>query len=155
MTSSLRHLLATLAVGLVVVAGLSVPEPASASPESTYADAVFSATNHQRRIHDRKALRHQACLTRYAARWAKEMGTGLGLVHQSLRPILKNCHLSWVGENIAVGFPDGRSVVAAWMKSPMHRANILRRQYRRQGIGVYRNPITGVWWVSQVFGRPA
>lgn len=154
MTSSLRHLIAPLVAGLVLVAGLWMPAPASASPESTYADAAFSATNHERRAHDRRVLRHQSCLTRYATRWAKQMGTGLGLVHQSLRPILRNCHLSWVGENIAVGFSGGGGVVDAWMRSPLHRENILRRQYRRMGIGVYRSPL-GVWWVSQVFGRPA
>ena len=150
----IRRLLCGVAAGLLLAAGLSMPAPASASTSSTYADAVFSATNHQRRIHDRKVLRHQACLQGYANRWAKRMGSGLGLVHQALKPILTDCHLSIVGENIAVGFPTGGAVVKAWMKSPAHRANILRRKYRRMAVGVYRDPL-GVWWVSQVFGRRA
>ncbi len=44
-----------------------------------------------------------------------------------------------VGENLAWG-SGGRStpreIVAAWMKSPGHRANILRHRFREIGIGV-------------------
>lgn len=36
---------------------------------------------------------------------------------------------SSAGENIAYGFPDPESVVAAWMASPGHRANILDPSY--------------------------
>jgi uncharacterized protein YkwD len=47
---------------------------------------------------------------------------------------------SWtVGENLAWG-SGGRStpreIVAAWMASPGHRANILQRRFREIGIGV-------------------
>jgi uncharacterized protein YkwD len=39
------------------------------------------------------------------------------------------------------------------MRSPGHRANILRRQFRREGLGAVR--VNGVWYVAQVFGTPA
>jgi len=60
-----------------------------------------------------------------------------------------------VGENVAAGFPSGRSVVIdGWMKSEDHRANILERRYRRMAI-VARKGDDGRWYVSQVFGRAA
>jgi uncharacterized protein YkwD len=42
----------------------------------------------------------------------------------------------WLGENIAGGFTTPESVVAAWMASPEHRANILSANYTDIGIGV-------------------
>ena len=44
-----------------------------------------------------------------------------------------------VGENIAWGSYDlstPASIVAAWMASPPHRANILRPTFRDTGIGI-------------------
>ena len=44
-----------------------------------------------------------------------------------------------LGENIAWGtgtLATAREIHAAWMKSPGHKANILRRQFREIGIGI-------------------
>ena len=41
------------------------------------------------------------------------------------------------GENIAWGLNSGREVVAKWMNSPGHKANILRRDFTAMGIGAY------------------
>jgi uncharacterized protein YkwD len=43
--------------------------------------------------------------------------------------------LTWMGENIAMGFEDAASVCEAWMNSPGHRANILRPQFKEIGTG--------------------
>lgn len=40
-----------------------------------------------------------------------------------------------VGENIAAGYDTAEEVVAAWMASPSHRANILDCSYTETGIG--------------------
>ncbi len=48
-----------------------------------------------------------------------------------------------VGENIAWGtlkLATPRAIVAAWMASPAHRANILDGRYRETGIGVSPHP---------------
>ena len=48
-----------------------------------------------------------------------------------------------VGENIAWGtlrLATPRAIVAAWMASPPHRANILDGRYRETGIGVSPHP---------------
>ena len=48
-----------------------------------------------------------------------------------------------VGENIAWGtleLATPRAIVATWMASPGHRANILDRRYRETGIGISPHP---------------
>ena len=40
-----------------------------------------------------------------------------------------------VSENLAAGQPNADSVVAAWLRSPMHRANILDGSLKHVGIG--------------------
>jgi uncharacterized protein YkwD len=40
-----------------------------------------------------------------------------------------------MGENLAKGYSDAKTVVDAWMKSPGHRANILNPDYKQFGVG--------------------
>jgi uncharacterized protein YkwD len=57
-----------------------------------------------------------------------------------------------LGENIASGYPNPEAVVAGWMASPMHRANILSPDYTEIGVSVSRNEgQSGVNW-TQEFG---
>jgi uncharacterized protein YkwD len=60
---------------------------------------------------------------------------------------------SYVGENIAAGQQSASSVVASWMESKGHRANILNKNFKEIGLGyIYnRNDDYGHYWV-QVFG---
>jgi hypothetical protein len=53
------------------------------------------------------------------------------------------------GENIAQGYRNPREVVAGWMSSSGHRANILNRNFREVGYGV-----SGTYWCV-VFASPA
>lgn len=41
---------------------------------------------------------------------------------------------SWVGENLAKDFNDGKTLVAAWVASPTHYANIVKKEYRKIGV---------------------
>jgi uncharacterized protein YkwD len=74
------------------------------------------------------------------------------IYHQDLRPILDACKLSTVGENVAYGYPNGKSAVSAWMASPGHRRNILNSNFRLIAVGAYQDS-RGAWYVAQVFGR--
>lgn len=56
-----------------------------------------------------------------------------------------------VGENIAAGQWSPEAVVAAWMASPGHRANILNPNYTEIGVGLAHGGPYGVYW-SQNFG---
>jgi uncharacterized protein YkwD len=59
---------------------------------------------------------------------------------------------SWVGENIAAGDRTAAGVVATWMASGGHRANILKPEYNEIGVGVATGSGTfRDYWV-QVFG---
>jgi uncharacterized protein YkwD len=53
-------------------------------------------------------------------------------------------------ENIAYGQRDAAAVMAGWMDSPGHRANILNCSLSTLGVGVAEGP-GGPWW-TQLFG---
>lgn len=127
----------------------------AASAKAKYQKAAFKTTNKQRAKHDLRKLRKQKCIQRFAVRQAKRMANQERLYHQKLRPIMRKCGLNLAGENVAYGYPTGRSVVnQGWMKSEGHRANILNGDYRLMGIGA-RKSDDGTWYVAQVFGRKA
>lgn len=50
---------------------------------------------------------------------------------------------TFAGENLAKGFTDSGSVVAAWMSSPSHRDNILSNRYRDVGFAIVPGTISG------------
>ena len=54
------------------------------------------------------------------------------------------------GENLAEYYDTPADVVAAWMASPTHRANIMDGEFTTCGIAVYRDG-TGLYW-AQEFG---
>ena len=137
--------------GLALVA-LPLTQSAQASASGTYEHSVYINTNIQRDKYDRDALKGGRCLDTFAERHAKAMAAQRRLYHQDLGPILRACNLSTVGENVAYGYPNGKSAVAAWMRSPGHRANILNRRYRGVAVGAYQDS-RGTWYVAQVFGR--
>ncbi|HEU4652912.1 MAG TPA: CAP domain-containing protein [Steroidobacteraceae bacterium] len=60
-----------------------------------------------------------------------------------------------VAENIAAGFREIDPVVAGWIQSPGHCANLMNPVYTQMGIAFALNPKSesGVYW-SQTFGRP-
>jgi uncharacterized protein YkwD len=148
-----------LRVVLLVVAALlpasvlSAPADSAPSPETTYAQQAFTATNTNRTSRGLSALGSNRCLKQFASAQAQKMASQERLFHQPLQPILNRCHLGAVGENVAYGYPDGNAVVAGWMNSSGHRANILNRRYRWMSIAA-RQAASGAWYVAQVFGRP-
>ncbi|GAA3126850.1 CAP domain-containing protein [Streptomyces echinatus] len=56
-----------------------------------------------------------------------------------------------VGENIACGQRSPGEVVAGWMNSPGHRANILGREFTHLGVGFAGGGRAGTYW-TQLFG---
>lgn len=73
-----------------------------------------------------------------------------------------------LGENIAMGQRDPRAVVAAWMASPGHRANLLNPDFEELGVGhtpakanlnpaaapAGSEPATATHWVQEFRGGP-
>lgn len=166
-------MLSAAVAGAAIVLPLSITGPAAAAPAISASSATSSIrgdadgtrasgrkyerkvrayTNKARKNHHRKVLHGNKCVDRFANRWARKMARRQQLAHQALGPIIRRCDVSMAGENIAYGYPGGKSVVRAWMHSEGHRANILRRRYRLLGVGVKRDR-HGQAWVSQVFAR--
>ena len=75
------------------------------------------------------------------------------IVFDHTRPNGQNCFSltdKMYGENIAAGYRSAESVVAGWMNSAGHRANILNPSFKSMGVsGVYSDG--GIYW-SQNFG---
>jgi len=57
-----------------------------------------------------------------------------------------------VGENVATGQSTPEQVVAGWLDSPRHCANIMSADFTEMGVAVASNA-GGVYW-TQVFGAP-
>jgi uncharacterized protein YkwD len=57
-----------------------------------------------------------------------------------------------IGENIAEGFQTPSDVVAAWMNSPEHRANILNPTFTVLGVGAARDASGAYWWTTDFGG---
>jgi len=142
--------LASPASAVVTPSGTSVSAAAS-----SYGESAFDATNQQREKRDRRALGKNTCLRKYAVRQARKMANRQDIWHQDLGKILDDCRLSWVGENVAAGFPSGRAVVNdGWMGSPDHRENLLAKKFRLMTVAA-RKGDDGRWYAAQVFGKRA
>jgi uncharacterized protein YkwD len=139
---------------LIAVTGpVLVAEPAAAGPAGDYRRSAFKATNEQRDNHDRVSLGGHDCLQKHARRQARRMARAERIWHQNLERVLRDCRMNFVGENVAAGYPTGRSVVVdGWMRSEGHRENILEPAFRRMGLAARRGD-DGRWYAAQVFGR--
>lgn len=143
--------------------GSGAPPPPPPPPDTpSFAAEVLTLTNQERRkVAGRADLVLSAPLAAAAqkhADWMAQTGqlshTGAG--GSSVQQRIEAEAYRWQahGENIAMGQRDPAEVVAAWMNSQGHRANILHAQYRDIGIGVARGADGRLWW-CQVFGAPA
>jgi uncharacterized protein YkwD len=140
-----------VAAALLPMSLLTSPAVSAPTPEATYASQARTATNAERTSRHLAKLSKSTCLQRFAVSQAQKMANQRRIFHQPLQPILNRCGLSSVGENVAYGYASGTAVVAGWMASPGHRANILNGGYRQMGLAARK--AGNVWYVAQVFGR--
>jgi uncharacterized protein YkwD len=124
------------------------------TPTQQNARLIRSATlcliNRERRDHGERPLRGNRRLRHAAQTHTESMAFGNYFEHVGPRgqtPLTRMRDAGYissrvgfeVGENIAWGtltLSTPRAIVAAWMASPPHRANILDPRYRETGIGV-------------------
>jgi hypothetical protein len=61
------------------------------------------------------------------------------------------------GENLAIYFDDSEEVVNAWMHSPLHKDNILKKEYTEIGVATVKGKYKGydTVFVVQHFGTPS
>ena len=125
--------------------------PTTPTASDRYEADVITATNSERTSRSLVALTAQACVDKYAESQSAKMAAEKRMYHQDLGPIMTECKLMAVGENVAYGYPDGTAVTAGWMGSTGHRANILNARYRLIGVGASQDS-DGRWYAAQVFG---
>ena len=135
---------------LVVAATLALLAPAAASAAGL-SQSEASLLRQMNLVRDRHGLRPLAFdrhLERAARVHSREMiATGV-FAHGAFgsRMLQFDVTGSLAGENLAwgTGYRGGaRGVVAAWLASPEHRANLLRPSFRRVGIGAIAGTFLG------------
>lgn len=118
--------------------------------------ATLCLINRERTIRGERPLRPNARLRRAAQAHSQSMAFGDYFQHVGpggVTPAARlravgyiSSHVGFeVGENIAWGtlsLATPRAIVASWMASPGHRANILDPHYRETGIGVSPHPLS-------------
>ena len=109
------------------------------SPLTPVESAMVAAVNQERALHGLHPLRVDARLMDSARQHALWMA--------AMRVNMHSRHPANVAENIGWQYTDVASVMAAWMASPPHRANILERRVFVIGVGMY-----GGKWVQQFGG---
>lgn len=106
----------------------------------TYADRVLALSNRERTVRGLRPLAPSACAAGFARSWAAALSRAGVLSHQPLRPVLSTCRARQVGENVAFGSVTPEQLVAMWMASPGHRANLLQPAFTHLGVGAVATP---------------
>ncbi|MBA3844666.1 MAG: CAP domain-containing protein [Actinobacteria bacterium] len=136
----LRLLLVLAALLALAIPALgSAAATRSAAGVSAPESAVLREMNRVRASHGLAPLRVDRRLQRAARAHTRAMLAANAFVHGSFGPRMNRFRVtgSLIGENLAWGMGDrgtARSIVAAWIASPPHRANLLGARYRRIGV---------------------
>lgn len=105
--------------------------------------------NGVRKQHGLPVFRINRELSRYAGRHSRRMAEANDVFHtQDLYRLVRSYHPTTWGENVGKA-GSLKMVRRLWMNSAGHRANILKRAFRRVGVGVVR--ARGSMWVTVIF----
>lgn len=143
------------------------PPPSSVDTPSTldaFEQEVLALTNAARAQVGLAPLRHDPALAAAADKHSEDMALKNYFSHVEpdggrLADRIRDEGYSFraAGENIAAGYDTPEAVVAAWLNSSGHRANILNSNYTEIGIGFYRDTPEDrydEYW-TQVFATPS
>jgi uncharacterized protein YkwD len=167
-----------IAMALVIGASFAFLLPSTASTRTSQAAAprpvltpmsldgmareVVYLVNLERAQHDLPPLRVNERLIEDAKLQANQIAATGVLEHfilgapyptPSIRAEVAGYAWNALGENLAFGYTDAPSAVAAWMRSPGHRANILANGYSETGV-VLAPDRQGQLIFVQTFGSP-
>jgi hypothetical protein len=124
---------------------------------------LTNLTNEERKDNEVPTLKENSLLVKAAQAKAEDMAKNGYFAHTSPEGKtpwywLKEVGYSYksAGENLAVNFFDSEDVSRAWMNSPTHRANIVKKEYTEIGIGIANGKYQGrnTVFVAQFFGTP-
>jgi uncharacterized protein YkwD len=139
---------------------VTTPPPA-ATLEEAMEELILTRTNAERVKAGCAALRLDTKLRTAARRQALDMATVGFHSHtgsdgseppQRMKAAGYAAEGGWA-ENVARAYPDVDAVMAGWMQSPSHRAEILRCTWRSTGIGVARSTGGELFYVQDFGGR--
>ena len=162
-----RHVLPLL--GVLVVASLaatglsSIPLPQATQPAAVSVAEVVALTNTEREEKGIVTLKRNALLDAAAQMKAEDMAQKGYYAHVSpdgVTPMFFVDQVGYrylaIGENLVVQRTDAKQVVDAFMGSPGHRANILRKDFTEIGVGVAKGTYKGkdTTFTVQIFGTP-
>jgi uncharacterized protein YkwD len=142
---SKSHICTVLVVGLVAFA--IGAQAAAAAPKRSAELTLLQTVNATRAAHGLRPLRLDARLGKAARSWSATLLRTNSFTHGDFAGRMATFGISGLaGENLAWGsgsFAAPRSVVAMWLASPGHRANLLKPSYRRIGLGIVRGTFQG------------
>ena len=128
-----------VAAPVAAVIALLVPALSQAAGMSSPESSLLRQINVVRARHGLGPLKFDGHLELAARAHSREMITDGVFEHGAFanRMVRFRVHGSIAGENLAWGtgaYASARGVVAAWLASPEHRANLLRPSYHRVGV---------------------
>jgi uncharacterized protein YkwD len=134
-------------LGTLAALALTLPAAATAGL-SREEGSVLREMNRVRAEYGLGMLRYDPRLERAARAHSRHMLRTNTFEHGAFgrRMLQFNVRGSIAGENLAWGVgPEGtaRAFVAAWLASPEHRANLLRRTFKLVGVGDLAGPFQG------------
>jgi uncharacterized protein YkwD len=117
-------------------------------------NAVVALVNDIRHRAGLRLLGNDAYLARFAMARSAAMADDRRLSHSGWESGLRRAGLTdeALGENVAYNFDAPDAVVEGWMRSPGHRANILRPIYKRIGVGCVIDDRGHRWWTQDFAG---
>ena len=137
-----------VAFATVFCALLLVPAGLAASKLSQAESGLLQAVNTTRAAHGLRPLQLDPALTAAARSHSSEMLRGDYFAHGDFRGRMLGFHVRGpvVGENLAWGtgtYAAAGTVISEWLRSPEHRANLLRPSFTRIGIGAAQGSFLG------------
>lgn len=129
----------------------ALPRLAAAAPlDDAYEARIVALVNAERVAAGLPRLAVSSCADRYAEEWSATMARTSVFEHRpSLRTVLTACRASAVAENIAYGAVSADQMMAMWMRSPGHRANVLSSRFTHLGVAAARTATGRVYGTQQ------
>lgn len=137
-------------LALVLVLLLTLGAAQAATLETANAQSVVNQVNRERAARGLSALRIDPALTAAAQIRAREIVERFSHTRPDGTKWSTVSSIAY-GENIAKGQRTVDRVMAAWMSSSGHRANILRASYGSIGVACVKSG--GVYYWVQLFGK--
>lgn len=104
-------------------------------------EILLGQTNQLRTRKSLKPFALDTNLQKHATQWSVHMANSAGLQHGDV-----NVQGTAGGQNIAEGQTTATEVMASWISSPGHYANIVNSNYTKVGFGWAYNPKGVIYW---------